>query len=404
MRPRKGSSLKVLVISHLYPHPSDPGLGIFVEEQIKDLSSRCQIKVVAPVPWFPPLKLFKKWYAYTRIPSHEVRNGIEVFRPRTIVFPRRILFSLLGFTFFLGLYARVRDIQESFGFDLIHAHTVYPDGFAAALLAKTFNRPLVVTLHGSDVTVNLRRYLWRRLGLWALSNASQVIAVSQALRTTIVDDYGADGDKIRVIPNGVDVSSFAPIPRPEAASKLGLEHQGFRVLYVGAIKKSKGVHHLLNATRGLVEALDDSVELFLVGRGQYEREARLLADELGIASSVRFVGRRPNDEIPLWINACDVAALPSLSEGFGVVLIEAMACGKPVVATRCGGPEDIVNADTGILVPVEDQAALSRALREVLTSERRFDSSKIRQYAIDNYGYDRIGSRIIEVYRHLIGE
>jgi teichuronic acid biosynthesis glycosyltransferase TuaC len=386
----------------MYPRPSDRRLGIFVAEEVKELSKWCKIKVVAPIPWFLPLKFFKKWHAYTRIPRREIRNDIEVFRPRTLIFPKTILFSLLGFTFFISLLQQVRGIENSFGFDLIHAHAAYPDGFATVLVSRILNRPVVVTLHGSDVTLILSRYLWRRLGLWGLSNADRIIAVSSSLREKVLGKHVVEGSRVTVIPNGVDVNRFEPIPRAEALETLGLQDEVFKILYVGAIKEPKGIEYLLKATKRLVKTVDRRVELFLVGEGQYKREAKLLADKLGVSQMVHFVGQKPNQEIPLWMNTCDVLVLPSLSEGFGVVLIEAMACGKPVISTKCGGPEDIVSQDTGILVPPRDEAALSNALKGMLNGRYHFDPERIRQYVIDNYAYDRIASRILEVYRQAL--
>ncbi len=393
--------LRALVVSRLYPRPSDPVLGIFVEEEIKELSKRCQVKVISPSPWFLPLRFFKKWHAYTRIPVHEIRNGIEVFRPRTIMFPKNFLFSSIGFSVYLSLLRCVREIERGFPFDLIHAHTAYPDGFAAAMLGRALKRPTVVTLHGGDVNLYFKRYLWRKLGVWALSRADRVIAVSDSLRR-IVEEYGVERDKITVVPNGVDVTRFAPMPRAEALERLKLQNEALRILYVGGIKRSKGIDYLLKAARKLVKTFHRPIQLLLVGEGEYEQEAKVLAEELEIADMVRFIGKRPNSEIPLWINASDLLVLPSLSEGFGVVLIEAMACGKPVVATRCGGPEDIVKKDTGILVPPSDEAALAKALREVLSDKYQFDPQKIRQHATANYAYDRIAYRILEVYRQAL--
>jgi glycosyltransferase involved in cell wall biosynthesis len=123
-----------------------------------------------------------------------------------------------------------------------------------------------------------------------------------------------------------------------------------------------------------------------------------VAQRLALADQVFFAGKRPNAEIPLWMNACDVVVLPSLSEGFGVVLVEAMACGKPVVATACGGPEDIVTSDTGILVPPADETALAQAMSDALGSGGRFSPVVIRQYAVENYAYKGIAARILDVY------
>jgi teichuronic acid biosynthesis glycosyltransferase TuaC len=390
--------LNVLVLSHLYPHASDPRLGVFVEEEAKALSDFCQLKVMAPIPWTPPPWRTRRWGTHTSPRRHEIRQGVEVFRPQMIVLPKRILFSLLGFSYFVSVFARARELDRGFGFDLIHAHTAYPDGFAAALLGKLLHRPVVVTLHGSDVTVNLERYLWRRLSLWALSNVTRVISVSQALRKMVVDKYGADGDRLTVIPNGVDVTRFVPVPAAEARKALGMDDQGPMVLYVGAIKRSKGVAYLLRAAGRLVETHRTCPRFFFLGAGDYEREARHLSDELGLGDHVVFAGNKPNTEIPLWMNACDVLVLPSLSEGFGVVLIEAMACGKPVVSTRCGGPEEIVIPGTGILVPPRDEVALAEALDDVLTRKLALDPRTIRQHATDNYSYHNVASRIMQVY------
>ena len=394
--------LRVLVVSRLYPRASDPVLGIFVEEEVRQLSKRCQTKVLSPVPWFPRFKLFEKWYSYTEIPDHESRGGIEVFRPRTIMLPRNLLFSLLGFSFYLPLLRAARDIDRSLPLDLIHAHTAYPDGFAAVRVGRALKLPVVVTLHGGDVNVHFRRYLCRRLGLWALSRADRVIAVSESLRRKVVEEYGTSAAKVAVIPNGVDVAKFQPMTRAEALKGLELDSHAARVLYVGAINESKGIRYLLKAANRVTESLHRAIEFVLIGEGEYEEAARTLTSELGIASAVNFVGKRPNSEIPLWINASDLLVLPSLSEGFGVALIEAMACGKPVVATRCGGPDDIVRPDTGILVPPGDEAALAKALREILSGERHFDPQRVRQRALDNYAYDGVVSRILEVYRQAL--
>jgi len=394
--------MNVLVISRLYPRPADPVLGIFVEEEARELARLCKVKVVSPAPWFPPLRILQKWYKYSQLPIHETRKGIEVLRPRTLLLPRNLLFPLYGFSSYLTLRRWVPKIEEDFPIDLIHAHTAYPDGFAAVMLGKALNLPTVVTLHGGDVTLYFQRYFGRKLGLWALSNTDRVIAVSNSLRRTVVEEYGADDDKITVIPNGVDVTRFAPMPQPEARDRLRLQGEAPTVLYVGAITTSKGIDYLLRAFKLLLSGRSEPVQLILLGDGDYDHRARLLASELEIADSVTFAGKRPNEEIPLWMNACDLLVLPSLREGFGVVLVEAMACGKPLVATACGGPEDIVTPQTGILVPPANEAALAQALRDTLSDGTRFLPPVIRQRALDNYAYDTIAPQILSLYKQAL--
>lgn len=394
--------MNVLVVSRLYPRSNDPNLGIFVAEEVRELSRHCGIKVISPVPWFPPLRAFPRWYAYSQLPLRELRAGVEVLRPRTFLLPGNLTFPLMGLTFYLTLSRTVRGVAKEFPFDLIHAHTAYPDGFAAVLLGKTIHRPTIVSLHGGDVNLYFRRFSGRRQGLWALAHADGVIAGSTSLQRTVVETYGAGPDNISVIPSGVDMDKFRPIPRQQAESKLGLEVGTTRLLYVGAVTQSKGIHHLLRAFASLDRDTLNPVQLILVGEGEYAGPARVAAEKLGIGSEVAFVGQRPNDEIPLWINACDLLVLPSLSEGFGVVLIEALACGKPVVATACGGPEDIVTPQTGILVPPGDEASLAQALARALENEDGFSAQEIRRHAVDNFSYDRVGGRILELYRGVL--
>ena len=392
--------MNVLVVSRLYPRPTDPVLGIFVEEEARELARHCNIKVVSPIPWFPPLKPLQRWYRYSQFPRRETRDGIEVLRPRTIMFPRNLLFPLYGFPFYLALRRCVREMGSEFPIDLIHAHTAFPDALAAVMLGRALDRPTLITLHGGDVTTYMRRYLIRRQGLWAVSNADRVIAVSNSLRRTLVDEWGAEGQKVTVIPNGVDVSRFTPLPQPEARDRLGLHGDAPLVLYVGAISRPKGIDYLLRAFKLLREDRD-SVGLVLVGEGDYAPSAATLARELGIDRSVMFAGKSANEEMPLWMNACDVVVLPSLSEGFGVVLIEAMACGKPVVATACGGPEDIVTPTTGLIVPPGDESALAVAMLEVLEDGDLFRPQVVREHAVDSYSMDKIASRLLHLYEEV---
>lgn len=394
--------MNVLVVSRLYPRPNDPNLGIFVAEEVRELSRHCELKVVSPAPWFPPLKAFPRWYAYSQLPSREMRAGVEVLRPRTFLLPGNLTFPLMGLTFYLTLSRTVREVVKEFPFDLIHAHTAYPDGFAAVLLGKAVHRPTIVSLHGGDVNLYFRRFSGRRQGLWALAHADGVIAASTSLQHTVVETYGASPDNISVIPSGVDMDKFRPIPRQQAESKLGLEVGTTRLLYVGAITRSKGIHHLLRAFASLDRDTLNAVQLVLVGDGEYAEPARLLAQKLGLGHQVTFVGQRPNDEMPLWINACDLLVLPSLSEGLGMVLIEALACGKPVVATACGGPEDIVTPQTGILVPPADEASLAEALARALDNVDGFSAQELRRHAVNNFSYDRVGARILELYREVL--
>jgi teichuronic acid biosynthesis glycosyltransferase TuaC len=357
--------MRVLVLSSTFPSTSEPVRGVFIRERVRRLARRCEVVVVAPVPWFP----FNRWIRRERalVPRVERDGDLVVHHPRFFSLPRYGKF-LDGLLYFLCLIPFVARLRRRFAFEIIDAHFAYPDGVGATLLALLFRRPVVVTLRGS--IVRLRGYRFHRPQLrWVLRAADRIIAVSEALRQVAMG-LGASADRLRVIPNGVDAAAFSPMDRLEARRLCELPEAGPILLTVAGIYEGKGQ---LDVVESLPELIRSHPELLYVMVGgprpgeDYLRRLEERVRRLGLERHVRLAGTRSHAEMSRWFNAADVSVLATRSEGWPNVLLESLACGTPVVAATVGGvPEIVREGRDGLLVPARDVAALGGALRRAL--------------------------------------
>lgn len=348
--------MKVLLFSTLYPSSVRPIHGIFVETRLRELlkTGEVQAKVVAPVPWFPlRAKRFGEYAQFAATPRHEVRNGIDVNHPRYLLLPK-VGMTLAPLAMALGALPTVRRLQrEGFDFDLIDAHYYYPDGVAAGLLARWLGKPFVVTARGTDLNLIPQYALPRRWILQTAERASASIGVCQALMDSL-RELGAQPDKLHTLRNGVDLERFVPEDRNAARERLGLPVQGQYLLSVGHLIERKGHHIAIEALASL-----PGVTLLIAGAGPEEGALKTLAARLGVADRVRWAGVVPQTELKWWYSAADVLALCSSREGWANVLLEAMACGTPVIATNIWGTPEVVSTPAaGRLMLSRDPASL----------------------------------------------
>lgn len=391
--------LKVLVLSRNYPNESTPNLGLWVERLVRHTITNCEARVIAPVPYCPPLPGLPEYTRFRQVQRQRDSDGIKVYHPRFLVGFGYSLYNVEALSYYLGIRGVVERVRREFPFDLIHAHFGYPDGVVASRLGSRYRVPVVVTEHALWRPWMDRHRLVRQQVVSASSNFAFHIAVSQTGRDTITHFTGRD-DRIRVIPVGVDGSVF----RPDAS---GNGYDPNQVLFVGFINFNKGVDILLQAMQKVSERRPDA-RLVLVG-GSIYRDARLqeerlrrMADELGIGERVTFVGRKSAAEVARYMCESAMLVLPSRRESFGAVLVEALACGTPVVASRCGGPEDIVNEKVGLLFPNEDVNALASAIEQVLQQRHKYDPVKLRAHALENFSWERVANYTTELYQEAL--
>jgi glycosyltransferase involved in cell wall biosynthesis len=266
----------------------------------------------------------------------------------------------------------LRRLRREFPFDAILAAWAYPDAVAAVRLGQELGVPVVTMILGSDVNEFARHPSMREQIVWGLRNSQGVITVSGALRDRVIE-LGVPAEKVVVQHNGVDGDRFRFRDGADVRARLGLPDDRPLIGYVGNFVHEKGVDLLVEAMRRLRHA---AAELVMVGDGPMGEQLRARAAALGMGDRVRFVGRRPHEEVPEWISALDVFCLPSRREGCPNVVLEALASGRPVVAASVGGVPELLSEDTGVLVEPEDPEALARGLEEALS--RRWDPEVLR--------------------------
>ncbi|WP_298684859.1 glycosyltransferase family 4 protein [uncultured Methanomethylovorans sp.] len=302
---------------------------------------------------------------------------------------------IAGLLYFVSVYSSIH--SNKFKFDLIHSHFAYPDGFSSILLGKVFRKPVVITVHGSDINLYTHKmdYL-KPLVIYALKNATHIIAVSTALKNRIVE-LGISEDKISVIHNGYNPELFKPMDKNEIRKSLELPFNKKIVLFVGNLIPAKGVTYLIEAME-IISTIRNDVILLIVGDGYLRPKLEKMVQQQRLCNQIIFVGRQPYEKIPLWMNSSDLLVLPSISEGFGAVLIEAAACGKPIVATNVGGIPEASLESFRRLVPPKDPNSLALSILDILGSN--FNSNEIikenRKFSMSN-----ITNQLLDVYNNL---
>jgi glycosyltransferase involved in cell wall biosynthesis len=355
--------MRVLVVTNLYPRPGHETFAAFSRQQLRALAAGHELRVVAPVPWTEELKDRR---AGRSVPRH-YRNGdgIEVSHPR-FYFPPRVLRHRYGEFYLASIRPTVDRLLSEFRPEAVLGCWAHPDGWAAVRVAQRAGLPSVVKVVGSDVLVAALDARRRRRIAEGLSQADGVVVVSHDLAARVVG-LGVAAEKVLVVPEGIDGSLFRPGDRCEARARLGLPAGGRVALFVGNLLWSKGVAVLVEACRLLADR-GVSLRCYLVGRGRDEARLRTLIERRRLGDRVTLTGPRPHAELPDWYRACDFVALPSFSEGIPNVLREAMACGRPFVATGVGGIPEIAEPDVCRLVAPGSVEELAGAMEGLLAS------------------------------------
>lgn len=396
-----GDRLRVLVLTRPYPNDVLPTLAPWAEMLTRHLAERCDVRVVAPSPWCPPLPPIPRLRQYSRfrdVEREETRNGISVNRPRLLVGPGRALYRFEASSFERATRDTINRIHREFPFDLVHAHFIYPDGTAAYRVAQRYGVPFVITEHAPWHPWLTTPSIGRQ-ALPAARAAAMILPESTSVRMTM-EHFGLDRSRLRVVPVGVDTSLFRPDPKTRRDPD--------QILQVGFINFNKGVDVLLRAMK-MILAKRPSAHLALLGGSHFrdtalqEEKLRAMAGDLGLTDRVRFLGLRPHAEVPEHMRASSVVTLASRAESFGAVLAEAISCGTPVVATRCGGPEDFVTPEVGRLVPTEDPTALATAVLDVLEHRDRFDPQRLHAYIVENFSWSSVAARHVEAFQEALG-
>ncbi len=387
--------MKILTFTSLFPNSVQPVHGVFVENRLRHLiaSGEAQVQVIAPVPWFPSAAgIFGTYADFAKVPKYEERNGLKVHHPRYPIIPKigTNITPQFMYAFVKPYIAKL--IRAGLEFDLIDSHYFYPDGVAATKLGIEFGKPVTITARGTDLNLLPQYRIPKRQIKWAADNAQGLITVCQALKDELVD-LNVAPNKVRVLRNGVDLEMFQPIDRDPTRERLGI--RGRTLLSVGHLIDRKGHDLVISALPRVPETT-----LLIAGDGPERTNLEHLARDRGVADRVRFLGRVNHEMLREVYGAVDALVLASSREGWANVLLEAMACGTPVVASNVWGtPEIVADPAAGVLMADRTPDALADAVEALFAA--RPDRQATRTYA-EGFSWDATTEGQLALFKELI--
>ena len=372
-----------------------PTHGAFVAARLEKLLATGEFKgeVIAPVPWLPPLVNYPSLGPLARVPRVRRWGEVTVHHPRYLVVPK-IGMTMTPHTLYWALARTLKSLLAAGRrFDLIDAHYFYPDGVAAVRLARHFGIPVSVTARGTDLNLIAEYSAPRRMINSAAAQADALITVCQALKDRLVE-LGTAPERVTVLRNGVDLEVFRPMAREKARAHFGFSRRTLGS--VGWLIERKGHHHVIRA----LSALPDT-DLIIVGEGPERTALERLAVKEGVGERVRFLGRIEQKRLAEIYSAMDALVLASSREGWANVLLEAMACGTPVVASPVWGTPEVVTApEAGLLMKTLDSHGVIDGVTRLFASYP--DRAATRRYA-EGFSWDATTQGQLALFRQILG-
>ncbi|MFH1776261.1 MAG: glycosyltransferase [Candidatus Omnitrophota bacterium] len=376
---------KILVLTNAYPNNLDENLGIDIKRQVEGISEDFEIKVVATIATYPFKRVIDK-QPYN-VAEKRQDGHIEVFYRRYLVIPK-VGRGLFGFFCYFSLRQLMIELRKEFNFNAIISFWTYPEGYAAVLLGKKYNLPVIIRPRGSDINILPRGYIRKKIIQYTLNKCTTIFPVCGDLKNKIIK-LGVEPHKIMTITLGVDTEIFNIQERQDCRKKLGINQNSFFILFAGYLRRIKGVEYLIKAIDILCKNSINNINLIIIGHGKLENKLKNMVKGYELSDRISFVGSIENTALPIWMNAADLFCLPSLSEGWPNVLMEALACGVPIVASNVGGIPEIVNDKKyGFLVDPKNPDQLAEAVKEA--KSRQWNREDLRARVKNNSWQDCI--------------
>jgi len=385
----------------MYPSNFSESYGIVVFQQVKELQNLgCHVKVISPKPWVPfPVKyLYRKWKAYSQIPSRIIWDGTEVYYPRFMQFPRNVCSAHSGERMYWGIRRLIDKIYKDFEFDIIHSHLALPDGFAAMLIAKKYNKPLVTTPRVTDIdNAMLRGRTCYDAVYTVLQNSTAVISPSAQIKVKLLEKINMNTD---VIPWGIYTKNVFT-----GKSHLYQTYKEHTILLsVSQLIPTKGIDLNIRALAKL-KTKYPSLHYLIIGKGESKDKLIELTHSLNIQDSVEFLEYLPHDKVMEYMSICDIFSLPSWQETLGLVYLEAMAHGKPIIGCQGQGVDGlVVNGETGFSVKPRDVDSLASTIDFLLANpvKAREIGERARKLVLENYTWEKNAQQYMKIYENLI--
>lgn len=350
---------RIAVITPILPIPQDMTRGRFIYETTRALSRQADVRVFLTQAQYPQASWLQpsKHRSVVMADSYSL-PGIEI---ETVTYPALPLISRVtnGLASGMSLLSRVAQYSP----DVLIGYWTYPEGAGAEYVARKIGKPVVIGALGTDINDRhgINAWLTRR----TLQAADRIVFVSQAMTRHAIDTFGVSPARCATVVNGINTTVFHPQDRAQCRQALGLPPDAPIVVYVGRLIEAKGLRELVGSVTKMRQTHPD-LRTILIGEGPYLEALKEQISAQGQQDRVTLAGGQLPEKVAQYINAADVLTLPSWSEGYPNVLVEALACGCPVVATDVGGIPEIVTPDNGLLVTPRDTDALASALAQTL--------------------------------------
>lgn len=359
---------RIAVVTPILPVPQDMTRGRFIYETTRALSRIADVKVFLTQAQYPRASWLKPGlHPATVAQAGHSLPGIDV---ETVNYPALPLVSRVSNGWVAG--QRLLKPIRQFAPDIVIGYWVYPEGAGAVHAARQLGLPAVLGALGTDI--NDRHGLNARLTRRALHAADRIIFVSQDMRRRAIEEYGVKPDRCATVVNGINTSVFYPQDSAACRAELGVPGDARLMVYVGRLIEAKGLRELIEATDALRQT-KPSTKLVIIGEGAFKDQLKQMIQQRNLTAHVQLTGGLLPGEIAKWLNAANLLTLPSWTEGYPNVLVEALACGCPVVATQVGGIPEIVHEDCGLLCPPKQAQVLQLALDKAL--DRSWDRPAI---------------------------
>jgi glycosyltransferase involved in cell wall biosynthesis len=401
--------MKICFIASSYPKTDTDGTARFIRslaESIHDLGH--EVHVLIPDRSDLDLtgnRIPVHTFRYTLKPSLEIMGYAQAMKSDTQL--RALSYGLAPAFALMEAQALMR-LHFKHQFDIIHAHWVLPNGVIAAAIADLIRRPLIISLHGSDIFLARRNMPLGGLASYAFRRCAAVTACSPELQQGAIH-LGADPERLHLIAWGADPEIFLDEEqsRQELRASLGISPEDFVVLSLGRLVQKKGVIYLLRAFAQVVKNAPNSI-CIIAGDGPEREILESTAHSLGVSQKIRFPGAVAWKEVPRWLAASDVFVAPSIHDdngnvdGLPTTILEAMAVGRPVVATRVAGNELVIrHGYNGLTVPEKDPLSIGHALLLLMTQPevRKRLGKNARQLLLESLTWRKVAEKFIDIYR-----
>jgi glycosyltransferase involved in cell wall biosynthesis len=381
----------ILHLPKWYPHPADPQNGVFIRKQIESVKTGFHHSVLfvksADQGRNYKIESQKEGHIETCMVFFREFNGPGFLKPLV-----HLIKYLTGFN--KGLKCLVKSNGKP---DLIHAHVLLRSGLLAWYYSWKFGSGYIISEHWSGFVTgafNRKNLIYRSLSGFVFKRASKILVVSETLKSSLIK-LGVSSQKTEIVPNVVEVREFIEKPK-----QVKMEGKAIILSVADLVDDIKKISEVIEAVADLSK--QHNLEYWIVGDGRDRHQLEELAGASGLlGETVKFFGRKINDEVLGIISQCDFLVMNSVTETFSVVTAEALLAGKPVVATRCGGPEAFVNKTNGILIETGNRQELKNAINKMIDTHKNYDKKLLKSGIVERFGSDAVGLRMKAVYNEV---